>query len=151
MNFFNVAKKSLGQNFLIDKNIINKIVKIGKIKENKSVLEIGPGYGNLTKEIANLKPKKIFGVEKDKELTAFLKNIFFDFKNVKIINDDIFNIIENNSLGKKLIVFGNLPYNISTQILATLVLLKKWPPWYEMLIFMFQKEVADRILAKKNS
>jgi len=150
MNFFKIAKKSLGQNFLIDQNIINKIIKIGKIAENKTVLEIGPGYGNLTRKIANMKPKKILAIEKDKKLALFLKNIFKDFKNIKIINNDIFNIIENKNLGQNTIVFGNLPYNISTQILASLVLLEKWPPWYEILIFMFQKEVADRILAKKN-
>ena len=150
MNFFKIAKKSLGQNFLIDQNIINKIIKIGKITENKTVLEIGPGYGNLTKKIANMNPRKILAVEKDKKLALFLKNIFKDFKNIKIINNDIFNIIENKNLEQNTIVFGNLPYNISTQILASLILLEKWPPWYEILIFMFQKEVADRILAKKN-
>jgi len=150
MNFYKIAKKSLGQNFLIDQNIINKIIKIGKIAENKTVLEIGPGYGNLTRKIANMKPKKILAIEKDKKLALFLKNIFKDSKNIKIINNDIFNIIENKNLGRNTIVFGNLPYNISTQILASLVMLKKWPPWYEILIFMFQKEVADRILAKKN-
>jgi len=150
MNFFKIAKKSLGQNFLIDQNIINKIIKIGKITENKTVLEIGPGNGNLTRKIANMKPKKILAIEKDRKLVLFLKNIFKDFKNIKIINNDIFNIIENKNLGQDTIVFGNLPYNISTQILASLVLLEKWPPWYEILIFMFQKEVADRILAKKN-
>jgi len=150
MSFFKIAKKSLGQNFLIDQNIINKIIKIGKIAENKTVLEIGPGYGNLTRKIANMKPKKILAIEKDKKLALFLKNIFKDFKNIKIINNDIFNIIQNNNLSQNIIVFGNLPYNISTQILASLVLLEKWPPWYEILIFMFQKEVADRILGKKN-
>ena len=148
MIFFKIAKKSLGQNFLIDQNIINKIVKIGKIVENKTVLEIGPGYGNLTKKIVDLKPKKMLAIEKDKKLSLFLKNIFKNDKNIKIINNDIFNIIKNKKLGQNIIVFGNLPYNISTQILASLVLLEKWPPWYEILIFMFQKEVADRILAK---
>jgi len=148
MNSFKIAKKSLGQNFLIDQNIINKIVKIGKTVENKTVLEIGPGYGNLTKKIVDLKPKKILAIEKDKKLSLFLENIFKNDKNIKIINNDIFNIIKNKNLGQNIIVFGNLPYNISTQILASLVLLEKWPPWYEILIFMFQKEVADRILAK---
>ena len=145
-----VPKKSLGQNFLIDQNIINKIIKIGKITENKTVLEIGSGYGNLTKKIANMKPKKILAIEKDEKLVLFLKNIFKDHKNIKIINNDILSVIKNNNLGQNIIVFGNLPYNISTQILASLVMLEKWPPWFEILIFMFQKEVADRILAKKN-
>ena len=151
MNFLNKAKKSLGQNFLIDQNIIKKIVDIGNIKKNNTILEIGPGYGNLTKRIASINPKKIFAVEKDEKLTLILKNFFKEFNNIKIINNDILNIIKNKNLGKNIIVFGNLPYNISTQILASLITLKKWPPWYEMLIFMFQKEVADRIVAKKNS
>ena len=151
MNFFYTAKKSLGQNFLVDPNILNKIIKIGNIEKNKTVLEIGPGYGNLTRKIADMKPRKIFAIEKDVRLVLFLKNIFKNFKNTEIINNDIFNFLENKNLGQNIIVFGNLPYNISTQILASLVLLEKWPPWYEILILMFQKEVADRILAKENS
>ena len=151
MVFFKNAKKSLGQNFLVDQNIINKIIEIGNIKKNKTILEIGPGYGNLTKNIANMNPKKIYAIEKDEKLAVFLKNIFKGYENINIINNDIFNIIENNNFEQNIIVFGNLPYNVSTQILASLILLKKWPPWYEILILMFQKEVADRILAKKNS
>tara|TARA_Y100000590_G_C15643852_1_gene986077 strand:- start:666 stop:1469 length:804 start_codon:yes stop_codon:yes gene_type:complete len=145
-----VPKKSLGQNFLIDQNIINKIINIANVK-NKSVLEIGPGYGNLTKKIINMQPNKIFAVEKDYRLASLLKENFNNHSEIEIINDDIFNIIKNKNLGKNVLIFGNLPYNISTQILASLILLKKWPPWYETLIFMFQKEVADRIIAKKNT
>ena len=145
------AKKSLGQNFLIDKNIINKIVKIGDIKKDKTVLEIGPGYGNLTEAIMSMKPKNILAIEKDKKLSFFLERKFKNVKNIKIINDDIFNIINKKKFDHNTIVFGNLPYNISTQILASLVLLKKWPPWYKILIFMFQEEVANRIIAKQNT
>ena len=144
-------KKSLGQNFLIDQNTIDKIVKIGKIEKNKTILEIGSGNGSLTKKITNMNPKKIIAVEKDNKLASLLKNNFNNYKNVKIINDDIFNVIRNNNLEQNTIVFGNLPYNISTQILASLVLLERWPPWYEVMILMFQKEVANRILAKKNT
>ena len=144
-------KKSLGQNFLIDQNTIDKIVKIGKIEKNKTILEIGSGNGSLTKKITNMNPKKIIAVEKDNKLASLLKNNFNNFKNVKIINDDIFNVIRNNNLEQNTIVFGNLPYNISTQILASLVLLERWPPWYEVMILMFQKEVANRILEKKNT
>ena len=151
MNPIKKAKKSLGQNFLIDQNIVKKIINIGNINENKTVLEIGPGYGSLTKKIVNMNPNTIFAIEKDKNLASLLKKNFKDHKNIKIINNDIINIIENKNLGQNIIVFGNLPYNISTQILASLVLLKKWPPWYEILILMFQKEVADRIIAKKNT
>jgi len=148
MHFFKKPKKSLGQNFLIDKNIINKIIKIANIEENNTILEIGAGYGNLTKIIANTKSKKIYAVEKDKKLSLFLENFFKNYENIKIINNDIFNVINNQKFKQNVIVFGNLPYNISTQILASLVLTKKWPPWYKLLILMFQKEVAERIIAR---
>ena len=148
MHILNKAKRSLGQNFLIDKNIINKIINVVDINKNNTVIEIGAGYGNLTKYIIDRKPKKIFAIEKDKKLSLFLKKKFKLSKNLKVINEDILNIIQKNNLGKNIIVFGNLPYNISTKILASLVMLNKWPPWYDILILMFQKEVADRIIAK---
>ena len=151
MRIENKPKKSLGQNFLIDKNIINKIVKIGNIDQNRVVMEIGPGYGNLTEAIISMKPKNIFAVEKDKKLSILLIKKFKSIENFKIINDDILNIIKKQNLGNNLLVFGNLPYNISTQILASLIILEKWPPWYDLLIFMFQKEVADRIIARPNT
>ena len=140
-------KKSLGQNFLVDNNIINKIIEIGNISKNNKILEIGPGFGSLTNKIIEKNPKNIFAVEKDKDLTLHLNEKFKNFNNIKIINNDILNLLEKNNFGDGVIVFGNLPYNISTKIIATLILLKKWPPWYKMLIFMFQKEVADRIIA----
>ncbi len=151
MNFYTKSKKSLGQNFLIDKNIIKKIVDIGDIENNKTVYEIGPGYGSLTKEILERKPKKIYAIEKDKYLSNHLNNTFKNNKNVKIINKDILSIIKEKIIDKNVVVFGNLPYNISTQILASLALTSDWPPWYKSLIFMFQKEVADRIIAKEKS
>tara|TARA_Y100000590_G_C15642352_1_gene985484 strand:+ start:58 stop:864 length:807 start_codon:yes stop_codon:yes gene_type:complete len=151
MKVIKKPKKSLGQNFLVDKNIINKIISVGNIDEKKTIVEIGSGYGSLTKEIALLKPKKIFAVEKDKDLSLLLKKKLNNFNNIKIINYDILNIIEKNNFGKNIIIFGNLPYNISTKILASFILLKKWPPWYEKLIFMFQKEVAERIIAKTHT
>tara|TARA_Y100000590_G_scaffold467158_1_gene645052 strand:+ start:3493 stop:4299 length:807 start_codon:yes stop_codon:yes gene_type:complete len=151
MKLLQKAKKSLGQNFLIDKNIINKIVKIPNLYTNKTVMEIGAGYGHLTEAIYRMDPKKIFAIEKDKILFSYLKNKFKNYKNIIIINEDILDLIKKNKLEENIIVFGNLPYNISTQILASLIMLKKWPPWYESLIFMFQKEVADRILAKNNT
>ena len=144
----NIPKKSLGQNFLIDKNIINKIIKIGNINKDKIVIEIGPGYGNLTEAILSMNPKKTLVVEKDKKLSLLLIK---KFKNIKVINENILNIIKNKNLYNNSLVFGNLPYNISTQILASLITLKKWPPWYDHLIFMFQKEVADRIIANPNT
>ena len=142
-------KKSLGQNLLIDQNIINKISNLVDIK-NKTVLEIGPGTGNLTKNILQKKPKKIFLIEKDKRLCEILNLKLSSFPNYTLFNDDIleFNIDKNLSID---LIFGNLPYNISTQILAKFIKLEKWPPSFSKIVFMFQKEVADRILAKPNT
>ncbi len=142
------AKKSLGQNFLIDKNILEKIINITKI-ENKTVLEIGPGTGNLTLHILKKKPKKMFVIEKDNKLAIDLKNKFN--KQIQIINDDVLKIDETILFKEKITVFGNLPYNISTEILSKWIINLKDKFWFECLILMFQKEVADRIIAKFNT
>ncbi len=141
-------KKSLGQNFLIDKLVIEKIVNSTDIK-GKTILEVGPGTGNLTSYILKCKPKKMFVIEKDNNLT---KNLEYNFKDqITIINDDILNINENLLFNEKVTVFGNLPYNISTEILSKWILNLKDSFWFDHLILMFQKEVADRIIAKYNT
>ena len=140
------AKKSLGQNFLVDKNILKKIAEIGNISRNDNVLEIGPGTGNLTEHILKTKPKLITVVEKDTNLTNILKNKFNN--QVKIINNDVLKLSED-FYNEKFIVYGNLPYNISTRILALWCLNEKIK--FKKLILMFQKEVADRIIAKTNT
>ena len=143
------AKKSLGQNFLIDENVLKKIVSLVEI-ENKSILEIGPGTGNLTSYILKKKIKSLFVVEKDKDLSFFLKKKFKD--EIIIINNDILKINEKEICKERLIVFGNLPYNISTEILAKWILnLDNEYIWFDALILMFQKEVADRIVSEFNS
>ena len=142
------AKKSLGQNFLIDKNIIEKIVNIVKIK-NKTILEVGPGTGNLTSYILKQKPKKIIVVEKDIDLSVYLKSIFKE--QIIVINKDILKIDERLLSDDKLVVFGNLPYNISTEILCKWIMSLKNNFWFDHLILMFQKEVANRIIATPNS
>tara|TARA_A100001011_G_scaffold61168_1_gene61140 strand:- start:789 stop:1574 length:786 start_codon:yes stop_codon:yes gene_type:complete len=142
------AKKSLGQNFLIDNEILNKIVSLVKI-ENKTILEIGPGTGNLTSHILKENPKKVFVVEKDNILADELS---FNFKDqLTIINDDILKIDESSISKENLIVFGNLPYNISTEILSKWIINLKDKFWFDCLILMFQKEVADRIISKFNT
>ncbi len=143
------AKKSLGQNFLIDKNIIDIISNIEEVK-NRSILEVGPGTGNLTINLLEKRPKKFFVIEKDNHLVTLLKKKFN--KELTIINDDILKIDENKLCKDKLIVFGNLPYNISTEILCKWILnLDNGKTWFSSLILMFQKEVADRIISKYNN
>ena len=142
------AKKSLGQNFLTDKNILEKIVNVTQIK-NKNILEIGPGTGNLTSFILNKNPKIFFAVEKDKDLNNFL-NDKFKYK-LNIINKDILDIDETNLFNENLTVFGNLPYNISTEIISKWIMNLKDKFWFDCLVLMFQKEVADRIIAKFNT
>ena len=143
------AKKSLGQNFLIDQNIINKIVNIVNIKD-KNILEIGPGTGNLTLEILKRKPKKIILIEKDNNLVNLLQNRFD--RSVKIISEDVLKVNESLLDDQILTVFGNLPYNISTEILSKWILnLSQNKIWFNCLVLMFQKEVADRIISKFNT
>ena len=143
------VKKSLGQNFLTDKNIIKSIVDIGYIKNNDVILEVGPGTGNLTEFIFKKKPKQIYAIEKDYNLVNFL-NEKFEGK-IKIINEDILNFKINNISNEKFIIYGNLPYNISTQILTQWIVDQQQFSSIKKLILMFQKEVANRIIAKINS
>ena len=142
------AKKSLGQNFIIDKNILEKIVNVTNIQD-KTILEIGPGTGNLTKFILKKNPKKIHVIEKDNVLANNLNKEFND--QINIINDDVLKIDETNLFKDKVIVFGNLPYNISTEIISKWIINLKDEFWFECLILMFQKEVADRIIAEINT
>ena len=142
------AKKSLGQNFLVDDNVIKNITNIVDIK-NKDVLEIGPGTGNLTSALLKKNPKKVIFIEKDDKLASLLKE---KFKNqIIILNKDVLDINEKSLNKDKLIVFGNLPYNISTEILCKWILNLKENYWFDALILMFQKEVADRIISKFNT
>ena len=141
-------KKSLGQNFLIDNNIINIITELGNVGNKDVVLEIGPGTGNLTKNILERKPKKLIVIEKDYNLSNLLREKFSS--KIEIINDDILKINEEEIYKEKMIIFGNLPYNISSQILVKWLKLNNLNLFSKKFILMFQKEVADRIIAKFN-
>ncbi len=144
-----LPKKSLGQNFLVNNEILKMMTDLGDINSNDIVLEVGPGKGNLTEKILKKKPKKIILIEKDKDLSKFLKDKFGS--NVEIINDDILRYNLEHYYNKKIIIFGNLPYNISTQILTSWVKINNLKNFCKKFILMFQKEVADRILADYNS
>tara|TARA_A100001015_G_C14956482_1_gene699006 strand:+ start:162 stop:947 length:786 start_codon:yes stop_codon:yes gene_type:complete len=140
-------KKSLGQNFLIDKNIIDKIIHSAKIKSSDIVLEIGSGTGNLTKFIISRNPKKIYSIEKDENLANSLEKQYLN--KISVVKKDILKIPQEFYSGKKFLILGNLPYNISTKILSDLCLSKNLV--VSKMILMFQKEVAERILANVNS
>jgi len=131
-------KKSLGQNFLIDKNIIKKIINQTNIK-NENIVEIGPGLGNLTDFIINKKPNNLILIEKDLKLFNHLKKKYKDKKNIKIINTDILEFNFSNLRNIKII--SNLPYNLSTKIIIKLIFYNKN---IKNIICMIQKELAEK-------
>ena len=135
-------KKKFSQNFLIDKNILKKITDLIP-RSNLSIIEIGPGDGSLTQNIIKKKPKKLTIIEKDTDLINILNEKFSKYKYVNILNSDFLKIdIEDNYH----LIISNLPYNISSQVIAKISLLKN-PPI--LLILMFQKEFAKRLTDKK--
>ena len=140
-------KKSLGQNFLIDKNIIKKIVSLTNF-ENKNIIEIGPGKGILTDEILTKKPKSLIVIEKDDKLANDLNTKYSYNKIVKVINEDFLKFNLDNIDKKNLIIVGNLPYNISSQILVKILKKVDTHPIYKDIILMFQKELGEKIIAK---
>ncbi len=145
MKHFN--KKSLGQNFLIDKNIVKKIINLVNLK-NRNIIEIGPGTGALTNEILKKKPKSLLTIEKDFKLSEVIKNKYLDNKIFKNINADILKYDLEKSCNKNSIIIGNLPYNISSQILVKILKFKVWPPNFSDVIFMFQKELGQKVIGK---
>tara|TARA_A100001011_G_scaffold400871_1_gene520301 strand:- start:5532 stop:6272 length:741 start_codon:yes stop_codon:yes gene_type:complete len=136
-------RKKWGQNFLIDPNIINKIISVLKPEKNDLILEVGPGRGALTKQLSKL-GNDINGVEIDPLLCDYLKNLHL--KNVKIINESILNF-DCKLIKNKYCVIGNLPYNISSPILFKFMEETNW----RQLVVMIQKEVAERIVAESNN
>ena len=142
-------KKSLGQNFLTDNKLLSRIAEYGNISNSDTVLEIGPGTGNLTRKLINKNPAELIAIEKDNELSKLLYKRF-DSK-IKIFNKDILLTYKSFKFNKPIIVFGNLPYNISTKILVSFIKLENLNKTYKKFIFIFQKEVADRIIAQENT
>ena len=141
------AKKSLGQNFLKDKNVIKKIINLLNL-ENKNIIEIGPGKGALTNEIIKKNPKSIKVIEKDNHLATKLKNKFLNHKTLKIFNNDILKFDIDRVINQKTVIFGNLPYNISSQIFIKILKIKKLNSNVDGLVFMFQKELGDKIISR---
>ena len=138
-----IPKKSLGQNFLIDRNICKKIINLSNIKY-ENIIEIGPGTGQLTTEIIKDNPKKLVLIEKDENLINLLKIKYQSYKNIEFINCDALSY--DYSKISNAIIFSNLPYNISTKIIFKLLLNFKN---INHMIFMIQKEVAEKLDYKK--
>jgi len=143
-----VFKKKFGQNFLKDELTLKRIVEIGNINSESKIIEIGPGDGSLTSEILQKKPKSLFAIEIDKDLSRSLNEIKKKNYNFDFVIADAVHFNEEKIFKKDCIIFSNLPYNISTKLLLKWIFLNKWPPFFSRLILMFQKEVADRICAK---
>ena len=140
--------KKLGQNFLKDKNIINKISLSADLRSDDIVIEIGPGFGSLT-EILIEKSKFVYAIEKDARLANKLKDNFKDVKNIEIINGDVLSISFSSFYkSKKLKMVANLPYVISTPILFKLIEEKEF---FSKIVIMLQKEVGERIIAKNST
>ena len=142
-------KKSLGQNFLNNIDVLSRIVDEGKISNKDIILEIGPGTGNLTEKILEKNPKELIVIEKDNYLSDLLKKKFGN--NINIINDDILKCYKHFKYNAPIKVFGNLPYNISTKILTLFAKTENLHENYKKFIFVFQKEVAERIISNENS
>lgn len=139
-------QKRFGQNFLIDKGVIKKIIEAANLKPKDIVLEIGPGIGNLTIELAK-KVKKVIAIEKDPKMSEILKETLKDFQNVEIINADILKWdLESELPGARYKVVANLPYYIVSPVIRKFLETIKTRPQY--MILMVQKEVGQRICAK---
>jgi len=148
------CKKSLGQNFLVDGNILQMIISALKLEQDDYILEVGSGVGTLT---AALSPqvKKVISVEKDKRLFPLLEESLQDLKNVELIREDIMNLDlaaflkERRKKGEKIEkIVGNLPYYISLALMGRIIELRKY---LQMAVFLVQKEVGDRLFAKAGS
>ncbi len=141
------TKKKFGQHFLTNKAILDKIIEAANITENDNVIEIGPGCGVLTQLITETKASTI-ALEIDTELMEFLNRYLFFYKNLTIINQDASTADYDKIYeDKPVIIIGNLPYNVSVKIFEKAAMRKN----IKNMVFMFQKEVADRIIAKPNS
>ena len=132
--------KILGQNFLIDKNVLNKIILAADIKRSDMILEVGPGIGTLTKELAQ-NAGKVIAIEKDKKMLSILKETLAEYKNIEIINADILSYKLQVTSYK---VVANIPYYLTSPLIRKFLEAKNRP---EQMVLMIQKEVAQRICA----
>ena len=144
-------KRSLGQNFIINENFLSNLNKNISSDSETTIIEIGPGKGALTNYLIKKKFESLYLIEKDYELYVQLKNNFKENKKIKILNEDALNYNFMSFYNcNNVIIIGNLPFNVSTQLLFKWLEEKEWPPFYKKMILMFQKEVAERITSRHN-
>ena len=146
-------KKSLGQNFLFDLNLTARIARAAEPLENITVVEIGPGPGGLTRALLALGARRVVAIERDQRAIAALEEIGARYPGrLEIVAGDALRIDPRDQLGpERARVVANLPYNIATALLIGWLTAEPWPPWYNSLLLMFQREVAERIVATPGS
>jgi 16S rRNA (adenine1518-N6/adenine1519-N6)-dimethyltransferase len=146
-------KKSLGQNFLFDLNLTARIARAAEPLENITVVEIGPGPGGLTRALLALGARRVVAIERDQRAIAALEEIGARYPGqLEIVAGDALRIDPRDQLGpERARVVANLPYNIATALLIGWLTAEPWPPWYDSLLLMFQREVAERIVATPGS
>ncbi len=147
------AKKALGQNFLLDLNLTQKIALSGGTLDGCTVLEVGPGPGGLTRALLANGARKVIAVERDQRCLPALADIAAHYPGqLEIIEDDALKVDFAAVAGERDVrIIANLPYNIGTQLLVNWLLSEPWPPFYRSMTLMFQKEVAQRIVAAPGS
>jgi 16S rRNA (adenine1518-N6/adenine1519-N6)-dimethyltransferase len=143
-------KKSLGQNFLHDLNLTARIARAAEPLENVTIVEIGPGPGGLTRALLSLGARRIVAVERDTRAIAALQEIAERYPGrLDIVEGDALKVDVREQLGpERARIVANLPYNIGTVLLIGWLTAEPWPPWYDSMILMFQREVAERICAR---
>ncbi|MDI1346021.1 MAG: 16S rRNA (adenine(1518)-N(6)/adenine(1519)-N(6))-dimethyltransferase RsmA [Pseudolabrys sp.] len=143
-------KKSLGQNFLHDLNLTARIARAAEPLENVTVVEIGPGPGGLTRALLTLGARRIVAVERDERAIAALQEIAAHYPGrLDIVSGDALKVDLREQLGpERARIVANLPYNIGTALLIGWLTTEPWPPWYDSMVLMFQREVAERIVAR---
>ena len=146
------AKKSMGQNFLLDLNLTSKIARLAGDLEGHDVLEVGPGPGGLTRGLLAAGARRVVALEKDSRCIPALNDIARAYPGqLDIFNADALNFDISTHLKAPIRIVANLPYNIGTELLIRWLTPKEWPPFWDTLTLMFQKEVAERIIATPRS
>ena len=146
------ARKSLGQNFLLDLNLTARIARAAGPLEDATVIEVGPGPGGLTRALLAMGAKRVIAIERDERAVGALQEISDRYPGrLEIINTDATQFDPRPLLGSaRAKIVANLPYNIATALLIDWLSVEPWPPWYDAMVLMFQREVAERIVAREN-